>query len=457
MSAKRWRVGLYAVQDTLDEKDPTPSGSWRAVIAQRAQTAGIDFELNEYEDDIDDKGRQVVLPDIELSMPNGRKTRDVTIDEDVAEAFAQSAFEEWTFLGDYAAILDRSTDTIEALIQVQGGGVLASQVIQRFVASHGTPVQEGDDSSEKVLRLDSHPSSRLKVEIGEPTPSLVVAAFNARMRSRAYSIRIIGSGARAHDAALGLLEDVSRSLFFEIDVTKGFVLILTESRHPVRLRAGGRSGRDNGEPPRLPRLSYSAEAAILYNYGRSASEMPLLEFLAYYQVIEYYFPAYARAEAIQRLRQLLLDPRFNPMNDVDVGKLLQAPGSSSRSGALTEVEQLKATIRRCTDDISLTEFITARQNREQFLTGKQELVGVKSLNFSNRDYALTDQVAERIYQIRCRIVHSKEDGGPSAAPLLLPFSAEARKMRVDIELARYVAQKVLIAGAQLAGWVARSS
>jgi hypothetical protein len=38
--------------------------------------------------------------------------------------------------------------------------------------------------------------------------------------------------------------------------------------------------------------------------------MPLLQFLAFYQVIEFYFPTYSQAEAHRKLKAILKDPPF---------------------------------------------------------------------------------------------------------------------------------------------------
>ncbi len=39
--------------------------------------------------------------------------------------------------------------------------------------------------------------------------------------------------------------------------------------------------------------------------------MPLLQFLAYYQSIEYYFPMYSGREAQEKIKNLVKDPSFD--------------------------------------------------------------------------------------------------------------------------------------------------
>lgn len=60
---------------------------------------------------------------------------------------------------------------------------------------------------------------------------------------------------------------------------------------------------------------------------------------------------------------------------------------------------------------------------------------------------MRNDIAERIYDIRCKIVHTKDvaESRDQTGNLLLPFSKEAEGLTFDIELIQYVARQVLIA------------
>jgi hypothetical protein len=66
------------------------------------------------------------------------------------------------------------------------------------------------------------------------------------------------------------------------------------------------------------------------------------------------------------------------------------------------------------------------------------------LNTQNKAHDICSQVADRIYDIRCKIVHTKGDEKDGDIELLLPYSKEAEKLGHDIDLVRFVAQKVLV-------------
>jgi hypothetical protein len=176
--------------------------------------------------------------------------------------------------------------------------------------------------------------------------------------------------------------------------------------------------------------------------------MPLLQFLAYYQVVEFYFPVYSQSEAQRKLKVILKNPTFRGDRDADIARLLAAI-HVSRSGAFgDERSQLRATMLECIDAESIREFIENDTTLKEFyLTGSKSLPFHK-IPIANESLDLRGDIAERIYDIRCRIVHTKSDGRDAAGELLLPFSKEAELLGPDIRLVRYVAQQVLIAGSR---------
>lgn len=173
--------------------------------------------------------------------------------------------------------------------------------------------------------------------------------------------------------------------------------------------------------------------------------MPLLQFLAYYQVIEYYFPTYSQADARRKIRAVLKDPAFRGDRDADLGRLLSAI-HVSRSGAFgDERSQLRSTLLECIDAEAIRQFITADAARADFLSSKAKGLCDQKIAVANPTADLRGDVAERIYEIRCKIVHTKTDAKNSEFELLLPFSKEAEQLTHDIDLVQFVAQQILIA------------
>ena len=175
---------------------------------------------------------------------------------------------------------------------------------------------------------------------------------------------------------------------------------------------------------RFPITKYDREPLALYWYARSAIDMPLLQYLAYSQVLEFYFPIYFRREALTRLRQELRDPRFDLDDDGQLSRVLNIVTAAEDSGYGNEREQLKATIRAYISKEWLQDFLND-PDLEAFFTKKQRIRGIQALRPADKQHDLRDQVATRIYDLRCRILHTKEEGDPRKAGLLLPYSGEA--------------------------------
>ena len=192
-----------------------------------------------------------------------------------------------------------------------------------------------------------------------------------------------------------------------------------------------------------PKNDYDKSPMALYWYARSAEGMPLLQYLAFYQVIEYHYPAYFNAELGRRIRAIIKQPTFRVDRDLDLAKIVATMKSKGQTAA-GEREQLKATLKECltTDDVE--EFISADTDRAPFFSSKAKGIASSLLNPQNRQVDLSMQVAERIYEIRCKIVHTKAEHDDGEFELLLPYSAEAERLGHDIDLVRFVAQKVLV-------------
>jgi hypothetical protein len=174
--------------------------------------------------------------------------------------------------------------------------------------------------------------------------------------------------------------------------------------------------------------------------------MPLLQFLAFYQVIEFYFPIYSRAEAQRKVKATLKDPKFRGDRDADIGKLLSLI-QVSKSGAFgDERSQLRATLLECVDPDSIRAFFEEVPDRKEYYSAKSKSSTFHKIPLANPTTDLRGDIAERMYDIRCRIVHTKNESRDGDVELLLPFSTEAEQLSFDIELMQYLAQAVLIAG-----------
>lgn len=432
--------------ENFDEGADT-SAIFRAVV-ERASKAGLRVELKER---LEPTYKQFAL----IYFKNGRGEHRRYVSELTAPVLAELEFEHLSVLGDFAAVLDHKRGEIEALLSVDASMFLLQKTLAESLSS-------GDEASSDEIH-DSDPefdseslrnrweynllclNDDLKVSIGTASNRLVVAnSYMPRMVNNGYirnsaALRIAGVNL-GHDEALELLRDLSNSIFFELDV---------KSQIPVRLRRTGKlppERRKVGGAGFVPTgRRYSEEAVALYSYASSSSGMPLLQFLAYYQVAEFFFGRFSRYDLARRVRQMIVDPTFSVDNDQDLDRLIDLSNQSSSGSGRSEREQLRAVVGHCVEPADLSRYLSSDPDREAFFSGKKVIKGVRSISQNDRNNSLSDQVADRLYGLRCRIVHAKSEIGIEKGGIpLLPFTEEADSLVYDIGLMRFIAQKVLI-------------
>ncbi|SFU67547.1 hypothetical protein [Pseudoduganella namucuonensis] len=387
-----------------------------------------------YEDNSDFDEEEVSV-DLTINFPCGRATRTIYLwDESDLVEFGAIAFEDFTLLGGFAAIANRKSGRIEGILSAPSQ--TKSLVLRRTTLLKALGLSETNGLISKNV-LPSDDSNAPTVSFG---PTTKMAKMLSQSRDQlGVSLFIETSKQTTHDAALAGLEKVSNSLFFGIDVNAELHFALL--RHASSRRRG--VANQSRATLNYPKNEYDKAPMALYWYARSAEGMPLLQFLAYYQVIEYYYPIYYNADMSKRIRAILKHPSFRIENDIDIAKVI-ASLRGSRHGNASERDQLRATLKECISQEDIKTFLAADPDRATHFLTKSKGVTSCLVNPENRQADLVYQTAERIYDIRCKIVHTKGDSEDGEVELLLPYSAEAERMHFDIDLARFVARQILI-------------
>jgi hypothetical protein len=414
--------------EILDDTPDDPAELRAAIdeLVERAKQAGIEAEHK-----VDEDGDHYAT----LAMPAGRDTRKLYLRtlRQLREVLA-TRFDRYVVLPPYEAICSYEDGTIEALIRPLRGST-GKWLLRRL---RGEQVSWTDNRMPEPILLQESEENGIGVSIGHRSADF--EALSSRMSS--LTVTLTNTGIARHEEAVALLEKISNALFFEIEIKFNIPIALQRIRPLVRPRS-----RLPSERPELafPASEYDPQPMSLYWYARSAAGMPLLQYLALYQVLEFYFPIYAQQDVHQRLKNILRNPGFNPHSDSDVGRLVSLlRGAKGRTN--DERTQLKATLQACIHEQELRDFVNNDEERSGFLT-KDRGLNAHRLQWSNKESDLRSEVATRIYDIRCKIVHTKnEDAGE--AELLLPFSKEAESLHFDIELIQFAAREVLIANSR---------
>lgn len=409
---------------------PRYNAAAKSELEARCKLSGI--ELREEVLGIDER------PTLRLRMKCGRDERWLYLGSDEAVRQLLSVpFERYIFLSGFEAIASYQDDLIEAAVRPIAG---PSYFVYRNM--FGADLTNAAELASFKIALDAPQHGLPRIEFSPPSNCFNRLVYSPR-RGR-FTLKLMGGKVTTHDQAVALLKKASDAVFFQIDLLSNIPLGLERERrrNPTWRRVRKRS--ELASSLQYPKTEFDDAPVSLYWYARSATGMPLLQFLAFYQTLEFYLPTYSQAEAQRKLKAVLKDPTFRPDRDADVGRLLSTI-NVSRSGAYgDERSQLRATLIECVDREALRVFLVSDEGRKEFYSSKAKSQYHK-IPLGNPDIDLRTDVADRIYDIRCKIVHTKSDSRDGAIELLLPFTKEAEQLSFDIELVQYLAQSVLIA------------
>jgi len=373
-----------------------------------------------------------------LEFPNGQKTRTLTLSKhyNLHEFYGVNSidFEKFVFLADYRAICSYKDGSIEALLEPVTRETSAWMELEfSYDLPKTLPLTAISPDSERPISLligfASNECTLLNDRSNYPFPTL--------------SMKISGLSVSQHDVAVDYLERLSNSVFFDLDLRHRLALSLSRIYPSSGLVSS--TNIQHGYTISFPKFEYAAAPISLVQYAHGATDMPLLQYLSYYQSIEYYFPMYSEIETQIMVRNMLKDSSFDALRDDDIARLIGLVKSNNSRVYGDEKNQLRNTIRHCLDEDSLRKFLTGNEEMKAFFSLKKDGLQVRQLPLNRADADLRDEVAQRIYDIRCRVVHTKLAGGEGIPGLLLPFSKEAAMLGYDIELIRFVSQRVLIA------------
>lgn len=305
------------------------------------------------------------------------------------------------------------------------------------------PLDDEDGEITPIVLKEQDSDTSTTIKIGESSEEFS-AFYSSRMRSNSrLSIRITNTKTKTHDSTIRLLEKLTNSLFFQIDLQLGMPLALQRERSRNGPRGRRRSDLGTRDDLKFPEREYDQQPISLYWYAKSAIGLPLLQFLAYYQVLEFFMPTYSNHDAVGKIKNILKDPRFNAERDSQVARILATLRPSKR-GFGDERSQFESVIRQCVSQEELRGFFESSPQITEYYKSDYKPISDKKIPVNNKESDLILETALRLYEIRCRIVHTK-DQSDKEVQLLLPFSKETADLHFDIALIEFIATAVLVA------------
>jgi hypothetical protein len=430
----------------VSEPDPYPNEEFRQAVERAAKVK------------IGTKVVQLGIPGqftydvLDLELPAGKGTRTLRVDSGTLGGLLAMQFEKFRFSQQFDALVDTESGDIEcslteapALFNISGQGLWDLPGVQ---IDGDSPLRTGEGISEygtpegwRLVVADAD----VQLELS-PIGSAFRGFYGAYPHMPSVTLKVRHRAGKKGPRVDELLGGPAADFLLDLDLKYGTRFTLARPYKSPDFHTPWKVGTT---PPSFPRQHYSEEAVAFYWYAESASQFPLLQFLAYYQVLEYFFSSFTRRSALEQLRTQLKDPAFDPRNDRDLAVLLDST-RTAHAGLRRESEQLRETLTESVTSDALSLFIeNVAELKSQLTASKQSIKGVRPIQLSGTEVELNSQISDRIYAIRNRIVHSKDAAGDNGLELLLPTSEEAAFMGPEITLVRWFAQRALIHGAQM--------
>jgi hypothetical protein len=411
-------------------------------LAARAAAVGWSYTLSNW----GLPGRKEYVA-IALNFPSGAGERPVTLPYTArVTKMLNQPFERFRLSANYEALIDTQSGDVEVALsgESRAGRGLSVWELPGVELDEDSPLRSG----EAVAPYEVPTGWRLIVAEGDITIELSPQSpmFDATFdRYAEITLKIRHSRGPDGPRADALLDDYAAHFVLELELQHGLGF-------NVQRRLSDRSGHalvpaKADVSPRFPQHRYSTEAMAFYWYGTAAVGLPLLQYLAFYQVLEFFFSSFTRRSIVERLRSQLKDPRFDLRNDTDIDGLIDA-SQTAHVGLTRELDQLRHTLSDCVAPGGLRAFLRSDdQLSNHFLAAKSKIRGTSPMRLDADDEDLIRQLADRVYRVRNRIVHTKGAAEEVGIDLLLPASDESNDIWPEVELVRWLAKRALVHGA----------
>jgi hypothetical protein len=374
-------------------------------LYKRTIASGLNVEPYRFSYKKDLSEEQIPVSGLLIYLKNGLKERPFLIkDDDHLRQNTKLSFKDYQFIAGLEAIWCPEKDMLEAELQGDDMTRNASSMIKRLKRMFRP---EGTNNLEYSSIEMPYRKRNVKVAFGESSGEFTVLTNHYGYRKKPV-IRITGTGASDHDEARSALLYISDALLFYID---------TQHKIPMRIRSERYLYSEHfkkrvfsGITVKLspPSATYSSETMAFYWNARMSTTNPVSQYLYFYQVLEQY------------------------MLPTSVG--------------FNEKESLKGLLSTALNSESVYNFLFEDVSRQLFFkeSSRHQGISTKSLVPKDRKTTLAKAIAERIYDIRCKVVHTKQSSGKE---YLLPLSSAIGDIYHDLSLIEFVAREVILSKA----------
>lgn len=350
-------------------------------------------------------------------------------------------------MDEFEGWVDPAKGFVEFEVRLQTIGSIRGSSFEKFTYEYrecghthqsSPPSEIIGDSMYHVIRVTSSDGATC-IEISRNSPlsvPLLPEILDSRQGRSTSTLKVFLGGAVEKSECERRALDLANSFLFELNTRNKTFYALRP-----RLQRYARPNRASGlnYTVRFPKTSVPKHVAALFSAPSEAMRANYTSsFLSYYQILEHYLPAVHRRETVRKVRRVLRSLDFDEEKDSSILKVL---GSVERAHGASEGEQLRALIEECVSEEKLRAYFDLDHGGH--FGKKGPVLGAPPIHMNSGE-SLPAQVAKRVYMLRNRIVHAKNDARYADASVLLPGSHEAMRLYPDVELVRTLAVEVIV-------------
>jgi len=249
------------------------------------------------------------------------------------------------------------------------------------------------------------------------------------------------------EGAIRYSNRIFEACLFELSYTSDIYLYLTEGiSYPPYKRPFSLKKRVSFEEKRdVPKVTYNSDLIRFYQRG-VGTIIPSLKFLAFYQVLEYFYEKVSNENLYHKISSIINDPLFKSTSSTSFDKLIQEIEGHKK--ITNERKKLTLVLTKYINENELIQFLKSYEEflGKKYLNKQKDIFGVKiSLNLTP-GYVFGN-VGKLIKTIRNALVHSSDCYERQERHI--PFSESTEIVKREIPLVKFLAEKVIIRSASI--------
>ncbi len=263
-----------------------------------------------------------------------------------------------------------------------------------------------------------------------------------------FTIKVFNINAVSDNEALEISDSIINKCLFELAYNKGLVFGISRrwtNTKERKIETFMRPEWTNRNIFPLSKIGYNPDLIKYYLLAMSTNN-PILQFLAFYQVLEYFFVKVSDEELYEKLSRILKDPNFRAKEKY-LNKLVITINNFNQKTDETAI--LKLVLKKYIDEEEFIKFIKQYENyiKEKILTKTRTRFSDTAFNVKLIKGHALNNTAIIIKEVRNALVHSSDR--IERQQRYIPFSEKTEIVWELVPIVKYLAEKVIIATAEV--------